>query len=91
MVRSRFRSRKDDAIILMQLESMLEDAGHEVVGMAMSAADAIDKALQLEPELVLLDVQLKDGSSGLDVARSLKSRSDATIVFVTANTRSHGS
>ena len=78
---------EDDAVILMQLEMMLEDADHTVVGTAMSAAEAVPRIRQAKPELVLLDLQLKDGSSGIDVARAVRDQVDLTIVFVTANAR----
>ncbi len=76
---------EDEAIILMQLESLLEDTGHIVVGTAMSAKEAIPLILESRPELVLLDLHLKDGSSGVDVARAVRDQADLTIVFLTAN------
>jgi DNA-binding NarL/FixJ family response regulator len=39
---------------------LLEFAGYTVVGEAINAADAVDQARRLEPDLVLLDVQLPD-------------------------------
>ena len=78
---------EDEAVVLMQLETLLEDAGHEIVGMAMSANEAIPMIQETRPELVLLDLHLKDGSSGLDVARAVCSQGDVTVVFITANAR----
>ena len=78
---------EDDAIILMQLETLLEDADHTVVGTAISAAQAVSQIRETRPELVLLDLHLSDGSSGLDVARAVRDQDDLTIVFITANAR----
>lgn len=78
---------EDDAVILMQLEMLLEDADHTVVGSALSAAEAIPRIRALRPELLLLDLHLRDGSSGYDVARAVRDQEDLTIVFITANAR----
>ena len=78
---------EDEAVVLMQVEMLLEEAGHIIVGTAMSAEEAVPLIDDLCPELVLLDLQLNDGSSGLDVARAVRDRGDVTIVFLTANSR----
>ena len=78
---------EDEALVLMQLETLLEDKGHIVVGTAMSAEEAIPLIHELRPELVLLDVHLRDGSSGLDVARAVRDQDNVTVVFLTANMR----
>lgn len=76
---------EDEAVVLMQLEMMLEDAGCAVIGTAMTATEAITLIRETLPELVLLDLHLKDGSSGLDVARAVRDQDDLTVVFLTAN------
>ena len=78
---------EDEAVVLMQLEELLEDTGHEIVGTAMTAEEAIALTRERHPELLLLDVHLKDGSSGLDVARAVRDIADVTVVFLTANVR----
>lgn len=78
---------EDEALILMQIEMMLEDAGHVVVGSAVSANEAITMIKLIRPELVLIDLQLADKSSGLDVARATRQLDGIKMVFVTANAR----
>lgn len=75
---------EDEALIVMQLEMILEDAGHCVVGSAATAPEAIDKARGTLPDLVFVDLQLRDGSSGLDIVRTLRD-DGAMLIFVTAN------
>lgn len=75
---------EDEALILMQLEVILEDAGHIVVGSAATASEAIDKVRTTRPDLVFVDLQLRGGSSGLDIVRTLRG-DGVTMVFVTAN------
>lgn len=76
---------EDEALILMQMEALVEDAGHQVVGTAMRTGEAIDLALSVRPELALVDLSLCDGDSGLDVAQVLRDQAGAMVVFVTAN------
>ena len=81
---------EDEAVVLMQLEELLEDTGHEIVGTAMTADEAIAMTRELHPELVLLDVHLKDGTSGVDVARAVRDINGVMVVFLTANVRKLG-
>jgi DNA-binding NarL/FixJ family response regulator len=61
--------------------AFLESEGYEVVGEAADAASAVEAAESLRPQLVLLDVQLPDGS-GFDVARQL---GEGTIVVLVSS------
>ena len=76
---------EDEALILMQLEALVEDAGHLVVGTAMRSAEAIDLAREVHPDLAFIDLNLCGGDSGFDVAEALKAMDDVMVMFVTAN------
>lgn len=78
---------ENEAITLMYLEDMLEAIGHIVVGSAMSAEEAVPRIQDLRPEIVLLDLQLRNGSSGLDVAKAIRDHHWVKTVFLTANAR----
>ena len=62
---------EDEVLLAVELEHVLEDAGHHVVGHAMEAAEAISLAGQHRPDLALVDVHLQDGPTGVDAARAL--------------------
>ena len=82
----RFLVVEDEALLAMDLEMMIEDAGHQVVGEAACLADMDRLDDDLAPEVALVDIQLAKGSSGLDVCRHIRARWPSTIViFVTAN------
>lgn len=77
---------EDEALLAMDIETMIADVGHKVVAEAASLFDveALDNALC--PDLAFVDVQLARGTSGLDVSTLIQQRWPATfIVFVTAN------
>ena len=76
---------EDEAVLAMQLEMLVEDRGHVVVGTAYSASEAIALARATRPDLAFVDLQLQGRSSGIDVARAIRDMEGVTIVFVTAN------
>ena len=57
---------EDEALIAMALADSLEDAGHEVVGPAATMAEALALCEGAPPELAVLDINLRDGSNGVD-------------------------
>ncbi len=79
---------EDHALVAMELEAIIEAAGHVSAGWAMSAseADALVAALPELPDLALVDVNLGDGPSGIDVAQRLRDH-DVEVVFMTANAK----
>lgn len=79
---------EDEPLLVMDVEMMVEDSGHDVVGEAASLDEVEDMNLRVAPDLVFVDMQLAKGSSGLDVSAFVQRRwPDALIVFVTANPR----
>lgn len=75
---------EDEALLALELQSELEDAGHTVVGQAMSSEDAIRLAEHEGPEFAFVDIHLLDGPTGIDVGRQLARRS-IPYVFMTGN------
>lgn len=76
---------EDEALILMQMEDLVEGAGHRVVGTAMRCDEAIELARAVRPDLAFVDLSLCEGGSGLVVARALQEVDGLMVVFVTAN------
>jgi DNA-binding response OmpR family regulator len=82
----RFLIVEDEALLAMDLEMMIEDAGHRVVGEAARLADMNGLDDNLYPDIAFVDIQLADGSSGLDVCEHIRRRWPSTLViYVTAN------
>ena len=72
---------EDEALIALMLADSLEDGGHDVVGPAATMAEALALCETTSPELALLDINLRDGSSGVDVARALFERWGVLSIF----------
>jgi len=75
---------EDEAVIAMDLENLVEESGHTVVGTARTRKEAIRLAAEHKPDLVLADVQLADGSSGIDAAGEILKSSNIPVIFITA-------
>lgn len=75
---------EDEAIIALDLENLVNELGHRVVGIATTRDDAVRMAHQRRPELVLTDIKLADGSSGVDAAMAILKDMDVPVVFITA-------
>ena len=75
---------EDEALIASHLESIIAEAGHRVVANATTAAQARILFEREQPNLVLSDVQLADGSSGIDAVDAIAQLSDVPVIFITA-------
>jgi DNA-directed RNA polymerase specialized sigma24 family protein len=75
---------EDEVLIAMDLESLVESLGHNVVGIARTRSEAIAMARNKRPGLILADIQLADGSSGLDAVNDLLGSFEVPVIFVTA-------
>jgi CheY-like chemotaxis protein len=75
---------EDEPVIALDIASHIEQVGHTVVGIAATAEEAVTLAEREQPGLVLADIQLGDGSSGIDAANEILSSLRVPIVFVTA-------
>jgi DNA-directed RNA polymerase specialized sigma24 family protein len=75
---------EDEMLIAMDLESLVESLGHRVLGTARTHSEAVALAKVKRPGLVLADIQLADGSSGLDAVNELLDRFEMPVIFITA-------
>ncbi|MBK0398777.1 response regulator [Limibaculum sp. M0105] len=83
-MRSRVLIIEDEPIIALDIESIVTGMGHEVVGIADTRAGAVALADDTKPDLVLADIQLADGSSGIDAVEDILARMKVPVIFVTA-------
>ena len=75
----------DHGIVRAGIRSLLEgQVDMEVVGEAVNGEDAISKAGQLKPDLVLMDIVLQGRMDGIEAASIIQSRFDIPVVYLTA-------
>ena len=76
---------EDEAIIAMDISSIVEDAGHRITGIARTRKGAVELAAKERPDLILADIQLADNSSGIDAVNDILAQFDhVPVIFITA-------
>jgi DNA-binding response OmpR family regulator len=76
---------EDQALLAMELELVLSEAGCDVIGCAMDKAGAFLIADRERPDLALIDVNLLDGMTGPQIAQRIVAEYGTAVVFLTAN------
>lgn len=74
----------DEGIILMLLKKLLKIIGHEVIGEASNGAEAVKKAGELNPDLILMDIAMPGELDGIAAAVKIRENYSCPLVFVTA-------
>jgi DNA-directed RNA polymerase specialized sigma24 family protein/CheY-like chemotaxis protein len=75
---------EDETFIALDLEGLVEGLGHRVLGVARTHAEAIALAKVKRPGIILADIQLADGSSGLDAVNEMLRSFEVPVIFITA-------
>lgn len=75
---------EDEVLLAMELESEIEAAGHDIVGLAADSREAKDLIDSVRPDFAFVDIQLIDGPTGIEVGRHLSAKS-IPYVFVSGN------
>ncbi|MEM7191693.1 MAG: response regulator [Pseudomonadota bacterium] len=75
---------EDEPMIAMDLEAIVEGLGHDVAAVARTHGEAVEAASGKPPGLVLADIQLADGSSGLDAVNEMLGSFEVPVIFITA-------
>jgi DNA-directed RNA polymerase specialized sigma24 family protein len=75
---------EDEPLIAMDIEQMVESLGHRVVGTARTHTEAIAMFKNSRAKMILADIQLADGSSGIDAVNEILSTASVPVIFITA-------
>ncbi|MBD9373782.1 response regulator [Rhizobium sp. ARZ01] len=75
---------EDEPLIAMDIENMVTELGHRVTGIARTHGEAIEHFRRSPPGMVLADIQLADGSSGIDAVNDMLKSSSIPVIFITA-------
>ncbi len=77
---------EDEMIIALMLEQMVKNLGHKVIGKVMSGEEAIESALRLKPDLILMDIRLKGEMDGIQAMAEIRKKINIPVIFITGNT-----
>ncbi|MEH6677913.1 anti-anti sigma factor/receiver protein PhyR [Phenylobacterium sp.] len=75
---------EDEPVIAADIEALVKELGHTVVDIAATRTEAVDAVGRSRPGLVLADIQLADGSSGIDAVKDILAELDVPVIFITA-------
>ncbi|MGL4395471.1 MAG: response regulator [Hyphomicrobium sp.] len=75
---------EDEPLIALDIETLVTEIGHDVVGIATTRSEATALAKRTTPGMVLADIQLADGSSGIDAVNDILKDMSVPVIFITA-------
>jgi two-component system cell cycle sensor histidine kinase/response regulator CckA len=75
---------EDERLIAVDLQRRLARLGHTVVALAASGVEAIQQALTLQPDVVLMDIRLQGDMDGVEAAQQIHASAAIPVVFMTA-------
>jgi CheY-like chemotaxis protein len=75
---------EDEPVIAADIEALVRELGHKVLDIAATRTEAAEAVARHAPGLVLADIQLADGSSGIDAVKDILGRFDVPVIFITA-------
>lgn len=75
---------EDEPVIAADIEALVRELGHAVVDIAATRTEALEAVARKAPGLVLADIQLADGSSGIDAVKDILGHYDVPVIFITA-------
>jgi len=75
---------EDEIITAMELKILLEDEGHIVSDLISSGELAVKKAIEIQPDLVIMDIQLKGVMDGIEAAEEIQTLLHIPVIYFTA-------
>lgn len=75
---------EDESIVAKDIQNSLIKLGYNVVGIANNGNDAIEKVVELAPDLVLMDIMIKGNLTGIEASEKIKEQINVPVIFLTA-------
>jgi DNA-directed RNA polymerase specialized sigma24 family protein len=75
---------EDEPLIAMDIEQMVQSLGHNVTAIARTHKEALALYNKTMPKMILADIQLADGSSGIDAVNDILTQHAVPVIFITA-------
>ena len=76
---------EDERIIAKGIEKRLKGLGYDVAGLVSTGEEAVQKAAELRPDLILMDIRLGPGMDGVEAANLIRTRFHVPVVYLTAH------
>lgn len=82
--RTRILIVEDESIVAIDLKKTLENSGYEIIAVVRSGELAVKKAVELEPDIILMDIMLEGKITGIEAAAEIRSKKDIPVIYLTA-------
>jgi CheY-like chemotaxis protein len=89
MANARILIVEDEHIVAWDLAQRLTHLGYTVLGIVSSGQDALEQALELKPDLILMDIRLPGHMDGIEAAERIRAQLQTAIVYMTAYADEH--
>ncbi len=76
---------EDEPLTAAHLEELVVGSGHHVTGIARTHRDALKLAYEVKPTLILSDIELADGSSGVEAVNEILGELEVPVIFITGH------
>jgi DNA-binding NarL/FixJ family response regulator len=75
----------DDQLIRFVHQMFIERSGHEVVGLAEEESQAVNLALELKPDVIIMDIRLEDGTNGINAMKTIQETLNIPAIYISGN------
>ncbi len=75
---------EDETIVAMDMTRKVKQMGCDVVGRVVSGEQAVEQALMLKPDVVLMDIKLRGRIDGITAAKRIRQQDDISVIFLSA-------
>jgi CheY-like chemotaxis protein len=86
MANARIMVVEDNNIVVMELRDRLQNLGYAIAAVAPYGEEAIEKAAETRPDLVLMNIRLRGDIDGIEAAKEIRERFDIPVVYLSALT-----
>ncbi|MDR8393662.1 response regulator [Aliifodinibius sp. S!AR15-10] len=76
---------EDDMLLSLVEERLIEKLGHQVVGKTGTGEEAVEKFMELKPDLILMDIVLKGEMDGIQAMQEIREISDVPVIYLSGN------
>ncbi|MBL7962809.1 MAG: response regulator [Flavobacteriales bacterium] len=75
---------EDESIVSKDIQHSLKKLGYHVAGAAATGEQAVSLAVELQPDIILMDIMLKGEMSGIEAAAQIRAETNIPVIFLTA-------
>ena len=77
---------EDDLLLSMVTERHVKNLGLEVIGKVVSGEEAIQKAFELQPDVIIMDISLRGKMTGIEAMNEIRKGSDVSVIYLSGST-----